>query len=228
MFLARFFVNFKLFTRFFFAFSNIYVCVCVARATYCFTFFTWFVRWKITLFLFELQPNLNILLKLSFLFVLAFCFRYGNETRQRCKWLFDPIWTNFGRNLNKKFFLTKNFDQEDEFEDETLSERLWGLTEMFPAPVRKVTGVVSERTVDASKSIYKWSRAGLWIFASSFTVLLLPVIIENERSNLEEMQASQQREMLLGPSAAASGGGSSANLASAMPFGFGPGSTPGK
>lgn len=124
---------------------------------------------------------------------------------------------------NFKIFF-KEFDPE-EFEDETIGERLWGLTEMFPEPVRKITGAVTERTFDASKNLYKWSRVGLWVIASSFTVLLLPVIIENERSSLEEMQANQQREMLLGPSAASSGGSSSANLASAMPFGFGPGPT---
>lgn len=100
---------------------------------------------------------------------------------------------------------------------------------MFPEPVRQLTSAVAERTTDASKALYRWSRVGLWVAASSFTILVLPVIVENERSNLEEFQANQQREMLLGPSAAVSGGGASAaphlGPAGGMPFGFGPSPT---
>jgi import receptor subunit TOM22 len=105
----------------------------------------------------------------------------------------------------------------DDFEDETLAERLWGLTEMFPRPVRSLTGALVNKSTHATKLVYSWSRVGLWVAASSFTVLVLPVIIENERSVQEEMQATQQRELLFGPSAASS---ASPNNLSTMPFGL--------
>lgn len=111
-------------------------------------------------------------------------------------------------------FLKKEYD---DFEDETLGERLWALTEMFPEPVRNASDVLFNKSIDLSKNFYKLSRAGIWVAASSFTVLILPIICEQERSNLEEMQAMQQRELLLGPSAASSASqGAGAGLG--MPF----------
>lgn len=117
-----------------------------------------------------------------------------------------------------------NFDENDldEFEDETLVERLWGLTEMFPEPVRNITGVVVDKTAGASKSIYQVTRAGMWIAASSFLILLLPVILENERSHAEQQQLNQQRELLLGTSAAVSSGGSASLPDNSFGFGYSP------
>jgi import receptor subunit TOM22 len=100
-----------------------------------------------------------------------------------------------------------------------LAERLWGLTEMFPEPVRDVFGSVVGGTTSLSKTLYSWSRTGLWVVGSSFTILVLPIICEQERSNLEEQQAAQQRELLLGPSAAVS---SPSAPAGPMGFGYGP------
>ena len=107
-----------------------------------------------------------------------------------------------------------------EFEDETLAERLWGLTEMFPEPVRNATGYVFETTTSATKTLFSWSKSGLWVAASSFTILLLPIILEQERSSLEEAHAMQSRELLLGPSAASSG--ASAPGMPGIPFGLTP------
>ncbi len=73
---------------------------------------------------------------------------------------------------------------------------------MFPEPLRNVTSAVFDNSISLSKNVVKWSRAGLWVAASSFTVLLLPIICEQERSTFEEQQQMQQRELLLGPSAA--------------------------
>lgn len=91
-----------------------------------------------------------------------------------------------------------------EFEDETLAERLWGLTEMFPEPVRNLTSKTVNSSINATTTLLKWSRVGLWVAASTFTILVLPIICEQERASLEEQQAMQQRELLLGPSAASS------------------------
>jgi hypothetical protein len=73
---------------------------------------------------------------------------------------------------------------------------------MFPEPLRNVTSVVFDNSISLSKNVVKWSRAGIWVAASSFTVLVLPIICEQERSTFEEQQQMQQRELLLGPSAA--------------------------
>ncbi|CAF0931939.1 unnamed protein product [Brachionus calyciflorus] len=114
--------------------------------------------------------------------------------------------------------LEENID-DMEIEDETLSERLWGLTEMFPEPVRNLTGYTVDKSMNLTKTFYRWSRTGLWVIATSFTVLILPIICEEQRASIEEQQAKQQRELLLGPSAASS----SAAGAPMMPgMAFGP------
>lgn len=93
-----------------------------------------------------------------------------------------------------------------EFEDETIFERVCALSEMFPEPVRDLTSAVCSNTVSLSAGLFKYSKSGLWMAASSFTILILPLICEQERSSIEEMQAQQQRQLLLGPSAGASAG----------------------
>jgi import receptor subunit TOM22 len=110
-----------------------------------------------------------------------------------------------------------------EFEDETLTERLWGLTEMFPEPIRDVTSVLFKSSFNISKNVYQWSRVGLWVAASSFTILILPIICEQERSSLEEQQQMQQRQLLLGPSAASPShsAGMPPMLPGSIPFGLG-------
>lgn len=107
--------------------------------------------------------------------------------------------------------------QDLEVEDETIGERLWALGEMFPESVRNFSGSVFHSSASVSKSLYKWSRSGLWVIASSFTILILPIICEEQRASIEEQQAKQQRELLLGPSAA-----TSSAAGAPMPLGFAP------
>jgi mitochondrial import receptor subunit TOM22 len=75
---------------------------------------------------------------------------------------------------------------------------------MFPESLRNLTSTSVDKSFNISKTLIEWSKVGLWVFASSFTILILPVICEQERSSLEEMQSQQQRQILLGPSAAQS------------------------
>lgn len=89
-------------------------------------------------------------------------------------------------------------DYEDE-PDETLAERLWGLTEMFPEPVRNFTETVVDASVVGVSSLYKFVCASSWIFFTSSMILFAPVIFETERAQMEEMQKSQQKQVLLGP-----------------------------
>ncbi|XP_070187141.1 mitochondrial import receptor subunit TOM22 homolog isoform X2 [Littorina saxatilis] len=89
--------------------------------------------------------------------------------------------------------------------DETLAERLWGLTEMFPEPMQKAVSGVLTLSVAAIKSGYSLGRSALWIAASSATIMVLPVVFESERAQQHEQQLQQQRQILLGPNAAVSG-----------------------
>jgi len=98
-----------------------------------------------------------------------------------------------------------NESNTEEFEDETLCERLWGLTEMFPSPVRAATSGVVALTTTASWKAYKLTRATLWAGLTGFLILCLPVVFEQERFNLQQQQQQHQRRMLLGPNAAMTG-----------------------
>ncbi|XP_037546689.1 mitochondrial import receptor subunit TOM22 homolog [Nematolebias whitei] len=95
---------------------------------------------------------------------------------------------------------------EDEDLDETLVERLWGLTEMFPDSVRSAAEVSAQCSVSVLKKFYSFSRSALWVGTTSFMILVLPVVFETERLQLEQQQLQQQRQILLGPNTAVSGG----------------------
>ncbi|GBN52636.1 hypothetical protein AVEN_26881-1 [Araneus ventricosus] len=100
-----------------------------------------------------------------------------------------------------------NMIEDDPDIDETLSERLLGLTEMFPECVRNLASSVVYGSISGAKALYSFSRSSMWIFFTSSAILVAPVIFEVERMQLEEVQKQQQRQILLGPSAAVSGGG---------------------
>lgn len=96
---------------------------------------------------------------------------------------------------------------DDEDIDETLGERLIGLTEMFPESVRNASKSLFGFSIDATKWVYNTGRVVMWVAASSAVILALPVMFETERAQVEEQQMQQQRQLLLGPNAAVSGGG---------------------
>ncbi|CAL8283942.1 unnamed protein product [Merluccius merluccius] len=97
-------------------------------------------------------------------------------------------------------------DDEDDELDETLMERLWGLTEMFPDTVRNVADASAHCSVSVVKKLYSFSRSALWVGTTSFMILVLPVVFETERLQLEQQQLQQQRQILLGPNTGMSGG----------------------
>ncbi|NXA39475.1 TOM22 protein, partial [Eudromia elegans] len=90
--------------------------------------------------------------------------------------------------------------------DETLAERLWGLTEMFPESVRSAAGATFELSLSVAQKMYRFSRAALWIGTTSFMILVLPVVFETEKLQMEQQQQLQQRQILLGPNTGLSGG----------------------
>ncbi|XP_014680915.1 PREDICTED: mitochondrial import receptor subunit TOM22 homolog [Priapulus caudatus] len=94
---------------------------------------------------------------------------------------------------------------DDDDEDESAWERLVGLTEMFPPSLRSGVSSLVTNSVGGLFGLYGVSRTVMWILVSSSTVLMAPVIFEMERSQMEQAQLAQQRQILLGPSAAVSG-----------------------
>src|SRR5699024_7867050 len=84
---------------------------------------------------------------------------------------------------------------QDDFEDETLAERLWGLTEMFPESLRSATWTISTSSVSGVKGLYQFSRSAVWIIATSAIILAAPALIENEKAHLDELIRQQQRQV---------------------------------
>ncbi|EFN83430.1 mitochondrial import receptor subunit TOM22 homolog [Harpegnathos saltator] len=103
-----------------------------------------------------------------------------------------------------KSLLPEEGDEDDE-EDESLSERLLGLTEMFPEPVRKFGYNFGTCLCQCVKGLYAFSCSATWVIFSSSTILFAPVIFEVERAQMEDMQRTQQKQVLLGPNTALSG-----------------------
>ena len=71
---------------------------------------------------------------------------------------------------------------------ETISERLWGLTEMLPDSVW-----------DTLKKSRIWSMwfvcRSSWVVGVSVALLMLPIATEQQRLELEEMQNMQKRQV---------------------------------
>ncbi|KAH1186731.1 hypothetical protein KIL84_019480 [Mauremys mutica] len=94
--------------------------------------------------------------------------------------------------------LAEELEEDDEL-DETLSERLWGLTEMFPERVRTAAGATFDLSLSVAQRMYRFSRAALWIGTTSFMILVLPVVFETEKLQMEQQQQLQQRQVSLKP-----------------------------
>ncbi|CAK9822916.1 Mitochondrial import receptor subunit TOM22 homolog [Anthophora retusa] len=95
-------------------------------------------------------------------------------------------------------------DDEDDEEDESLAERLFGLTEMFPQEVRNLGYNVGTCLCNCVKGLYAFSCSAAWLFFSSSVILFAPVLYEVERVQMEETLRAQQKQVLLGPSKAMS------------------------
>lgn len=79
--------------------------------------------------------------------------------------------------------------------NETLVERLWGLSEMFPESVRSATYSTYMNTQAGIKCAYSFSRSAIWVIFSTSIILFAPVIFEVERAQMEEMQKNQQKQV---------------------------------
>lgn len=78
-----------------------------------------------------------------------------------------------------------------EFEDETLIERLYGLTEMFPNWFIRFC----QTSFQYSKYFGQFLKKSIWFCSSSFVILILPILVQFEFSQVTEMQAAQTRQV---------------------------------
>ena len=97
-------------------------------------------------------------------------------------------------------------EDDDDVEDETLMERLVGLTEMFPEGFTDGCVSAAKNSVSGVKWLYSASRNLTWVVFSTASILFLPVIIETQLLEIEEAAKQQQRQILLGPGSAVSAG----------------------
>lgn len=93
---------------------------------------------------------------------------------------------------NQKIIQTTYTPQEP---DETLAERLWGLTEMFPEGVRTACDVITDFSISSTKNLYKFSCNASWIFFTSSMILFAPVLFETERAQMAELEMSQKQRV---------------------------------
>jgi len=66
---------------------------------------------------------------------------------------------------------------------------------MFPERFRTVASRIGSMSWEGSKWLYHAGRIGIWVAASSATILALPVMFESERNQMEEQQIQQQRQV---------------------------------
>ncbi|XP_044538933.1 mitochondrial import receptor subunit TOM22 homolog [Gracilinanus agilis] len=91
-------------------------------------------------------------------------------------------------------------DNSDDELDKTLAEKLWGLTELFPESVQTSAGATFDLSLTVVWKTCWFSREVLWIWTTSFMILILPVVFEMEKLQMEQQQQQlQQQKILLGP-----------------------------
>lgn len=81
--------------------------------------------------------------------------------------------------------------------DESLAERLFGLSEMFPEGVRTACESITDFSINSTKAMYKFSCNASWIFFTSSMILFAPVLFETERAQMAELEMSQKQRVSL-------------------------------
>ncbi|XP_032801077.1 mitochondrial import receptor subunit TOM22 homolog isoform X4 [Petromyzon marinus] len=104
----------------------------------------------------------------------------------------------------------ENIDDDDDLDEDEMEESLWerlcALSEMFPPRLLSSFSSAQRSASSVTASLYTLGRSLLWVSTTSFMILVLPVVFETEKLQLEQQQLQQQRQILLGPSAGVSGG----------------------
>ncbi|KAL7669060.1 hypothetical protein ACOME3_009729 [Neoechinorhynchus agilis] len=96
----------------------------------------------------------------------------------------------------------------DDFEDETIEERLAALVDAFPPRLVHLIRDTFNSAASVSSVAIRFAKKTLWIASTSFTILVLPVLFETEMNAINEQYSNEVRQMMLGPAAAAVSSGS--------------------
>uniref|UniRef100_A0A2S2NGE4 Mitochondrial import receptor subunit TOM22 homolog n=1 Tax=Schizaphis graminum TaxID=13262 RepID=A0A2S2NGE4_SCHGA len=106
--------------------------------------------------------------------------------------------------------MSENFDDDEE--DETLGERLWALTEMFPDSLRNGTEKIVKTAGKVILETYLFACTSTWYVSTTAALLLMPVLFETERIQMEEAQKNHSKQLLLGPGSGGNLGGGTTML----------------
>lgn len=66
---------------------------------------------------------------------------------------------------------------------------------MFPDGLRNAVSTTTGYTVSGTKWMFNFSGKAIWIAATSFMILALPVVFEVERVQTQEAELAQQRQV---------------------------------
>lgn len=66
---------------------------------------------------------------------------------------------------------------------------------MFPESLRNFTYKATKSAESGAKNAYSFSRNATWILFTTSLILFAPIVFEIERSQLEEMQRNQQKQV---------------------------------
>lgn len=84
----------------------------------------------------------------------------------------------------------------DDFIEESISERIWGLTEMFPEPLIDFTVDAVNTIKSASCSLLSNSKSLIWVATSAMIIIGFPVVIGIETIRIEETNNQQQKQVI--------------------------------
>lgn len=85
-------------------------------------------------------------------------------------------------------------DDIDDFEDETVWERILALEEMVPEPVKKTIST----SASWLKGMFTASKTAAWFLSSTAAILVLPLSVEMERQEYLEQIKRNERNIILG------------------------------
>ncbi|CAM9220498.1 unnamed protein product, partial [Lampetra fluviatilis] len=92
----------------------------------------------------------------------------------------------------------EDIDDEDDLDEDEMEESLWerlcALSEMFPPRLLSSLSSAQRSASSATASLYTLGRSLLWVSTTSFMILILPVVFETEKLQLEQQQLQQQRQ----------------------------------
>lgn len=67
---------------------------------------------------------------------------------------------------------------------------------MFSDPIRNACETVVDVSLSSTKALYSFSCNASWIFFTSSMILFAPVLFETERAQMEQLQLSQQKQVI--------------------------------